>query len=817
MPFDARAKDRLVIEGVTYRVVERQDSPGVPHNVQGARSTVYELQEGRQSWALKVFNPQHQTPSLVEQATQLAPFGDVPGMVVCRRTVLSPESHPTLTEEHPELEYSVLMPWVEGPTWQQVMAERKALRSEQSLQLARALASTLEALEQRGAAHTDLSAANVLIPALAQRTAEATQPASSAIELVGVECMYGPGLSNVLPLRAVASGYADQLGGGSAWGPDADRFAAAILIAEMLAWCDGRVIAAAFGDSYFDPMEMRYDGIRYQTLAGVLRTRWGEPLVSTLTRAWHSTGTSDCPPLAEWSQLLKDLRVGSSQPGTTVTQPTLPTNTPTSPIATSESIPPHPGSQPQLPVRQAPPLPRPQQGNQPPVYAVQATQPPVQQTSDAVQVHSYTQCPNCRRSVDPTWVSCPYCSAALVSTTGTAPVATLPRVTAKPPESIAAPPAKKGGASSALPIALLVLASLAGLIAIAFLVLPSSGITVNPAPTSTPGIISQRPTATRISSGPTEVPGGGSDATPISGSTPGEVPTDTPRPFDTPTNVVIEPSPTLIPPPTVTEPPAPTITPVPPTEPPTIVPPTRTPVSIAVVKIYPLTHSVDGRAIEYTCIENGTEMTVIVTGGINGTHPNTTALMENLINRFSARGQVPRGSTVCIMPVLNPDGLAANSRYNANGVDLNRNWNTGNWQANSRDPSGIKSNGGGSYPFSEPETRAYSDWLLNLTNVGRRIVAINYYDSSGEVQPAYRVVGNRQQTDPASATLARKFNSDLGFTYKETWDAYPITGEFINWCGESRISCFDVFLRTKNNLTSSAVQDHMDAIKRLFP
>jgi hypothetical protein len=63
-----------------------------------------------------------------------------------------------------------------------------------------------------------------------------------------------------------------------------------------------------------------------------------------------------------------------------------------------------------------------------------------------------------------------------------------------------------------------------------------------------------------------------------------------------------------------------------------------------------------------------------------------------------------------IIPVVNPDGYHATQRYNANGVDLNRNLSY-MWS------------GGGPYPFSEPETQALRDitmqsWpeIENFTN-----------------------------------------------------------------------------------------------------
>ncbi len=58
---------------------------------------------------------------------------------------------------------------------------------------------------------------------------------------------------------------------------------------------------------------------------------------------------------------------------------------------------------------------------------------------------------------------------------------------------------------------------------------------------------------------------------------------------------------------------------------------------------------------------------------------------------------------IAVIPVLNPDGLGASSRYNGNGVDLNRNFSRA-WTA------------GGSHgtsPFSEPETGAFRDYSLS--------------------------------------------------------------------------------------------------------
>lgn len=297
MVFHPIVNQELLIGGSAYRVAEHPAAPGMPYGQEGRTAVVYQIAGADDSRALKVFKPRYRVPGLVSLARRLAPFVDMPGLRVCRRAVLTPQHDDDLLPQHPDLIYAVVMPWIEGPTWMEVLLEKGPFSQEQSLALARALATVLAGMEQESLAHCDLSGPNVLLPMLA---GAARNPSQAAVELVDVEQMYAPDLRRPEFLPSGSSGYAHRTASEAIWSPDADRFAGALLIAEMLGWCDERAQEAAWGESYFDPAEMHQPNERYHLLATVLRERWGPPVGSLFEQAWRSETPVECPTFGEW-------------------------------------------------------------------------------------------------------------------------------------------------------------------------------------------------------------------------------------------------------------------------------------------------------------------------------------------------------------------------------------------------------------------------------------------------------------------------------------------------------------------------------------
>jgi len=113
--------------------------------------------------------------------------------------------------------------------------------------------------------------------------------------------------------------------------------------------------------------------------------------------------------------------------------------------------------------------------------------------------------------------------------------------------------------------------------------------------------------------------------------------------------------------------------------------------------------SVKGRPIlAFRVGDPRSRVKAVVLGAIHGDEPAGMVLAR-------AVKQAPRinGVDLWVVPTINPDGVARGTRGNAHGVDLNRNWSH-RWAQ----LSGVHYSG--PQPFSEPETRAFRDFLAEV-------------------------------------------------------------------------------------------------------
>eukprot|EP00727_Mastigamoeba_balamuthi_P006002 m51a1_g2020 putative mast cell carboxypeptidase a (537) ;mRNA; r:1286327-1288222 len=153
--------------------------------------------------------------------------------------------------------------------------------------------------------------------------------------------------------------------------------------------------------------------------------------------------------------------------------------------------------------------------------------------------------------------------------------------------------------------------------------------------------------------------------------------------------------------------------------------------------------------------------------------------------------------TVYVVPCYNPDGYEYSRTHNrlwrknrglvngtAVGIDLNRNWDDGHWGigASSNPSTNVYM---GPRPWSEPETRGISSWILSLGSNVRTF--IDFHSNSGQFLRPYgwttddcpdetylRWVGDTM----AALTNTRNYTSVKGM------DLYPVGGATDSWAYE---------------------------------
>lgn len=180
--------------------------------------------------------------------------------------------------------------------------------------------------------------------------------------------------------------------------------------------------------------------------------------------------------------------------------------------------------------------------------------------------------------------------------------------------------------------------------------------------------------------------------------------------------------------------------------------------------------SVEGRPLELHTFNGSVPRPVLIFAAIHGDEGTTAYCTEKLIETLRATPSVLGGMPVAIVPVANPDGLAARTRVNARGVDLNRNFPASNFAA---PPTGRPRNNPGLAPASEPETRVLIRLIETLNP--RRICTIhsigqgrqqNNYDGPAQ---ALAELMSRHNHYPASPNIG-----------------YATPGSFGTWAGIDR-------------------------------
>jgi len=205
--------------------------------------------------------------------------------------------------------------------------------------------------------------------------------------------------------------------------------------------------------------------------------------------------------------------------------------------------------------------------------------------------------------------------------------------------------------------------------------------------------------------------------------------------------------------------------------------------------------SVQDRPIEVYRFGAGKHERLIVAGIHGGSEANTIALADQLIQYLQKNPErIPADVTLYILRSLNPDGEALGNkpeaRFNAHGVDLNRNFDQ-NWKSvwKGSDCVSTDPQTAGAAPASEPETQAFIKFLL-----GRKIEAlIDYHSAKLGILPA------GQPAAPVSVKLAEAIAAVSPYAYPPVKTNCEFTGTLVDWAiSQGTQAAVDLELNSSN-------------------
>lgn len=147
--------------------------------------------------------------------------------------------------------------------------------------------------------------------------------------------------------------------------------------------------------------------------------------------------------------------------------------------------------------------------------------------------------------------------------------------------------------------------------------------------------------------------------------------------------------------------------------------PGERPVSVAPIltpqpfTVQTLGYSAENRPIDLYSAGDGPE-SIFIFATIHGNEQAGIPLVHRLMDRLRQRNDLLQGRRILIIPNANPDGVVRNSRGNANGIDLNR-----NFPATNRENSAAF----GFNALSEPESKLLYDFINTYKPI--RVVSIH--------------------------------------------------------------------------------------------
>lgn len=232
------------------------------------------------------------------------------------------------------------------------------------------------------------------------------------------------------------------------------------------------------------------------------------------------------------------------------------------------------------------------------------------------------------------------------------------------------------------------------------------------------------------------------------------------------------------------------------------------------VEIVGPTHEVIGQSVQGRTIDAYTygmgSTTIAFVGGIHGGYEwNSVLLAYTFMDYIVAHPEIiPKNLSVIVIPDANPDavfkvvgkegsftladippGNLSAARFNADQVDLNRNFAC-KWQATSTWQN--KTVSGGTLAFSEPESRTIRDFALK----NKPSAMVFWHSAAGAVYASQCGQGIL----PDTLNIMNLYAKAGDYPAVKVFDSYPTTGAADDWLSTIGIPAITVELKTHDTI-----------------
>jgi hypothetical protein len=317
MRFEPKPNDTLILFGERYVVQPHPSASHIAYSSEAGRAFVYQLKGQKGDYfALKVIKPKFRGANLADSPRHLVSIEKFEGLRAANRSVVLPEE--PIVKTFPALEYAMLMPWISGSTWFDVLNNAKNhgtyFDSPFAIKLCAQFLNVMAALEQAGYAHSDISPGNLIV---GKRHPD--------VQLIDLEDMYLPGAPAPAEDYTGSPGYRHHSGdqGATTWRSEGDRYATAVMAAEMLVLTNRKLARLATDTGYFASHCLDEDGAKRFDSAKGLLTNTAPGFARLFKQAWFSDSLGDCPKIADLRASLDEtpakpaIRITSSLPKVT--------------------------------------------------------------------------------------------------------------------------------------------------------------------------------------------------------------------------------------------------------------------------------------------------------------------------------------------------------------------------------------------------------------------------------------------------------------------------------------------------------------------